>query len=219
MKRNLLYFTGVVIFIAAAFLLQAVYTKEILFERLFIKHSFLLNVFFINWTFLGDGFFAFSLIAVLFFYCRRKKQGLHLLTAVLSVYTFIQLIKNIMAWPQVQLFFEPGRYNNLVNSPEVPNLPSGHTAIAFAIATIIVLTENNRKLQLPLLFAAILVAYSRIYLAPQLTEDVITGAVTGTAVAICTYGIIHVKTRPSRFKKARFKKTYTAANDTFLQPG
>ena len=62
-----------------------------------------------------------------------------------------------------------------------------HDIYWFAVATVIVLILKHKKWQLPVLSAAALVGYSRIYLAQHFLIDVIIGSITG-----CLSGIAAV---------------------------
>ncbi|MGF2412722.1 MAG: hypothetical protein ACQUYJ_10360, partial [Ferruginibacter sp.] len=74
LRQNKIYFTGLlaVLLFSAFFLLLN--GKAAAFISLNSYHPFLLNVFFINYTFVGDGIFALCLIAAILFYYKRKQQ-------------------------------------------------------------------------------------------------------------------------------------------------
>ena len=63
-----------------------------------------------------------------------------------------------------------------------PAFPSGHTAYAFATAT--VLGDRYPKLRIPLYIGAGLVGLSRIYLGRHYASDVIGGAAVGTIAGV-----------------------------------
>ena len=66
-RKNKIYFIGLLasLLTAAVFLLAN--GKAATFISLNSYHPFLLNIFFINYTFMGDGIFALCLVAVMFF--------------------------------------------------------------------------------------------------------------------------------------------------------
>lgn len=175
------YFAGLLVFIAATGLLLGLNGKADAFLALNQFHPFWLNVFFINYTFMGDGIFAICLILFLF-YLKRKQEAFAQIYAFLLSGLMVQIIKNLVSAPRPRLFFEPGRYHYFLDQVSLANnssFPSGHTATAFAIATVFVIMLRDAKWQLPVLLAAILVGYSRIYLAQHFVLDVLIGSLIG----------------------------------------
>ena len=144
-------------------------------------HPFWLNVFFINYTFMGDGIFAICLVAIFLFYFKRKKEGKAILLAFIFTEIIIQLVKNCMNVSRPGIFFEDGQtiFNTGFSATTQYTFLSGHTAIAFALATVFV-TVAKSAWQLPILAAAVLLGYSRIYLTQHALGDVLTAAVLGT---------------------------------------
>ena len=168
-------------------LLLLLYGKATCFITLNNYHVYWLDVFFINYTFLGDGLFAVLCIIVYYFYFKQKQQGVAMLISFIIIAIIVQAAKNLFNSPRPRLFFSPGQYTHFIEGVSLANnssFPSGHTACAFAIATVMVLMANNKITQLALLTAALLVGYSRIYLGQHFLLDVIVGAVIGTASGI-----------------------------------
>jgi membrane-associated phospholipid phosphatase len=183
LRQHKLYFTGLITVLLASALFLMTNGKTAAFISLNSYHPFLLNVFFINYTFVGDGIFALCLIAAMLFYYKRKQQGLSLLYSFLISGLAVQLIKNLVSAPRPKLFFEAGQYLHFIDGVSLANassFPSGHTATAFAIATVMVIMMKNKSWQLLVLLAAVLVGYSRIYLAQHFLLDVLVGAVIGS---------------------------------------
>lgn len=181
-SRNV-YFTGLLVLLALGTFILLLIGKADSFVTLNAYHPFWLNVFFINYTFMGDGIFAICLIAFFMFYLKKKQEGFALLYAFLLSGIAVQVIKNLVAAPRPRLFFEPGRYQYFIDHVSLANnssFPSGHTATAFAIATVLAMMLNNRKWQLPLLAGAVFVGYSRIYLAQHFLIDVLIGSFIGS---------------------------------------
>jgi undecaprenyl-diphosphatase len=68
----------------------------------------------------------------------------------------------------------------LVHPPSTGSFPSGHSATAFACATVIAWAEP--RLAVPIFVLAALVAWSRVYVGVHYPLDVIGGAALGIAV-------------------------------------
>jgi membrane-associated phospholipid phosphatase len=191
-KKCTWYFSGLLIILSASAFLLLFTGKAGSFIFLNSYHPFLLNVFFINYTFLGDGIFASCLI-LFFFYRQRKQQAFALLVSFLISGIAVQVIKNFVSAPRPKIFFETGQYLYFINGVShggLSSFPSGHTATAFAIATVIVMIIESKKWQLLVLSAAVLVGYSRIYLAQHFLMDVITGALIGNISGILSVYLI-----------------------------
>jgi membrane-associated phospholipid phosphatase len=187
LTQNKIYFGGLFISFILGVLLLSVYGKETTFLSLNSFHPFYLNVFFINYTFMGDGIFAICLIGMVFFYYKRKQQALALLYSFLISGIASQLIKNLVNSPRPKLYFEAGQYLHFIDGVSLANnssFPSGHTATAFAIATVMAIMVKNKNWQLLILAAALLVGYSRIYLAQHFLLDVLVGMAIGSASAV-----------------------------------
>ena len=195
-----------------------IYGKTASFISLNSYHPFLLNVFFINYTFVGDGIFAICFIALLYFYYKRKQLGTALLVSFLISGLAAQIIKNLFNSPRPKLFFEAGQYLHFIDGVTLLNhssFPSGHTATAFAIATVLVLMIKNKNCQLLILMAAVLVGYSRIYLAQHFLLDVIIGSVLGSVSGILSvYLVVNLKDIRRSIRKMQTIET----NSTVTSP-
>jgi membrane-associated phospholipid phosphatase len=222
MKTNKTYFITLGILLVTGFLFSFYYSKAFLFITLNRQHNFLLNVFFINYTFLGDGILALCLVALLWLWFKKKGAALITFFSFLSSGLLVQLIKNSTHLPRPRLYFEPGRYSYFIEGVSMANnksFPSGHTATAFALATVFILSGSNKKIQLPVLLAALLVGYSRIYLAQHFLEDVLAGAFIGTACAVLSHTIYTKRLYIFKPVKIIRKKPFPVVNDAGLQPG
>ncbi|HEX2768153.1 MAG TPA: diacylglycerol kinase [Geobacteraceae bacterium] len=63
-------------------------------------------------------------------------------------------------------------------------VPSGHAAVAFAIATIVSLNTQDPITSLLTIVLAVMVSHSRLLLKIHTTREVVLGAVTGTALTL-----------------------------------
>ena len=70
----------------------------------------------------------------------------------------------------------------LVETPHDFSFPSGHTIASFEACTVLML--NNKKMGIPALILAILIAFSRMYLYVHYPTDVIASVILGTAFGI-----------------------------------
>lgn len=186
------YFWALALLFITGFLLLAIDGKGGSFILLNSYHTNWLNTFFINYTNVGDGLFAIFISVILFFY-KRKKQALALLLSFLISGLLVQIIKNLVTSPRPRLFFTSGQYTQFIEGVTLSNnssFPSGHTASAFAVATVLVLTMQNKTWQLPILFAATLAGYSRMYLAQHFLTDVMMGAFLGFTSGIYSVYIV-----------------------------
>ena len=216
------YFLGILLFLVVSTLFLIAFGKTVAFLSLNSYHPFWLNVFFINYTFIGDGIFALCLIAVLYFYFKQKKLATSLIYAFISSGLVVQIIKNLIHSPRPKLFFESGQYLFFIDGVTHSgknSFPSGHTATAFAIATVLVVLMKNKNWQIPILFAAILVGYSRIYLAQHFLIDVILGAFVGCATGVLS--VYFAKNRKGlgyKFKKLHRINSKVSNTPSSVQP-
>jgi len=217
------YFYGLGILLFCCTILLLVSGKAASFIALNSYHPFALNVFFVNYTFVGDGIFAVGLIAVMFFYFKKKQEASTLLFSFLISGVAVQIIKNLVDTPRPHLFFEHGQYLYFIDGVTLANhhsFPSGHTTTAFAIATVLVMLSKKRNWQFTILLAATLVGYSRIYLAQHFLLDVIIGAALGTGCGVfAVYLNANAKSIPlSWFKLKRIKTSDSFPSPSSVQP-
>jgi membrane-associated phospholipid phosphatase len=186
--KNPAFFLGFICVLMPATLFLLIDGNSASFLLLNTYHPSLLNNFFIAYTFVGNGLFAICLIAIYFFAIKKKQEALILLYAFLSSGIIVQIVKNLFNSPRPKLFFGnhyPSFFINGIQFCYNNSFPSGHTATAFAIATTVVLLSKNKKIQVPVLLLAILVAYSRIYLGQHFLLDVLVGSSIGIICGVC----------------------------------
>ena len=68
------------------------------------------------------------------------------------------------------------------NNNENDSFPSGHSAFAFTMATI--MSHQYPKLRIPLYLMAVGTGFSRVYLGRHYPSDVLVGAIIGTLVGV-----------------------------------
>ena len=137
-------------------------------------------------TLLGDAGIFWIAMAVLFMITKKhRKTGIGMMLALMMGL----LICNIWLKPTVARI-RPYDFQMQYFMKEIPLLagsmhdfsfPSGHTIASFEAAVVIVL--NNKKLGIPAMILAVLIAYSRLYLYVHYPTDVICSVILGSALA------------------------------------
>ncbi len=191
------YLSSFFILLLSVLLLLTV-SKAESFMSLNSFHSIALNVFFVNYTFFGDGIFALGL-CIFLFYRKQKKLALLILVSYISSGLITQVLKNLVYAPRPRIYFEASQYlfrlDNFGNSGGgSSSFPSGHTTSAFALATVLAVYFRKKYISILLLLAAALVGYSRIYLAQHFPADVIAGG--GIGIVFATLSIVILNAKP-----------------------
>lgn len=113
---------------------------------------------------------------------------------VLSSYAVSGIIAQVLKYYIVEarpaVFLKDTTYKYFIENVTLHNFhafPSGHTASAFAMAAMLSFALKNKRYSMFFLAGAILVGYSRIYLAQHFTDDVLAGALIGFISAICCW--------------------------------
>lgn len=141
-------------------------------------------------TFLGDGAIYIPLVAYTVFFNRAFFIPVALsiiicllLTHFLKRVVFPDQLRPISLEAQgIRLHKIQGVYINRVNS-----FPSGHTATAFATALLLASVLKKKALAVLVLLLALLVGYSRVYLAQHFVTDVLGGMVIGMVTALFSF--------------------------------
>jgi membrane-associated phospholipid phosphatase len=183
-KNSHFYITNLVLLVLCTLLLITS-TRADGFILLNHIHTTSLTLFFQNITFFGDGLpmIIISLCLLLFFKKHRKLAFL-LLIAYITSGLFSQILKTFISSPRPSIYFEMYHYKYYLDTfancrVGLRSFPSGHTASAFAAATVISNYLLRRHVWFFAFLYAILVGYSRIYLAHHFLIDVFTGAFIG----------------------------------------
>jgi membrane-associated phospholipid phosphatase len=204
--RNRYYLTSFILFFLAGFFFLLYTSKSESFLYLNSYHNTYLNIFFIGYTNLGDG--LFTIMIVLFLLAtKRYNMAWQLLAAFVISGLVAQVFKSCMYSPRPKLFFSEREHIYLIDGVTrsgVSSFPSGHTASIFALVTILALFAKNKKICPVYLAAAILVAYSRIYLSQHFLTDVLAGSLIGVSVAMTVYYFFD--TRSTYIAKKRFSR-------------
>lgn len=180
-------------------------------------HPFWLNVFFVNFTFFGDAWFAIGLSGYLLY--KGKKEWAAIFISFLMTMLLVQITKNIVAGTSFRVFVEPGQLLYFTREDMLcsrQTFPSGHTAMAFSLAMLWLSRIHKISMSYILLFAAFLLAFSRMYLAQDSFFDVAAGACIGIFSGLFS---MYLKARFSNgiFRKPLFSRRAAVRTDVIYQ--
>ena len=140
-------------------------------------------------TLLGDaGIFWIACAVALLFVPRYRQTGLAmgaalLIGLVVCNMTMKPLIARIRPYDYIKDMAEYGykTVELLVETPHDYSFPSGHTLASFEAATVLML--NEKRLGIPAMVLAVLIAFSRLYLYVHYPTDVIFSVFLGIGIA------------------------------------
>lgn len=148
-------------------------------------HHPVLDKFMVFLSAIGDaGIFWILLTIVLLIWKKYRRIGWQMAAAMLITFIIGNLIlKNAVA-RQRPCWIDPG-VALLVKNPKDFSFPSGHSMNGFTASVILLL--NDRRLGIPAVILAALIAFSRLYHFVHFPTDVLAGILIGTAVAVAVY--------------------------------
>lgn len=155
------------------------------------RHTVPADFFFKYWTYLGDGLLL-AMVALYFLFTQLFRFYFILLAIFLQT-VFVHIFKQwfCAGAPRPQVFFEEITDQlHFVEGVTVRNydsFPSGHTASAFTLAFFLMWVVRSARLRVFMLFAAILVGISRIYILQHFARDVFFGSVFGMLAVILAW--------------------------------
>jgi membrane-associated phospholipid phosphatase len=124
---------------------------------------------------------------ILLFVFKKRFLSLMVLSSYALSGIIVQVLKYYIIEARPAVYLKDSSYQYFIEDVTLHNLhafPSGHTATAFAMAAILSFAAKNKYYSILYTAAAILVGYSRIYLAQHFIDDVLAGAVIGLLSAI-----------------------------------
>jgi len=184
------FFYLYVIFLLGLGLALLAYSKEETFWFVNNHFSPWADVFFKGLTTLGDGIF-FALITLILALYRYRLALLGLLIFITSS-VIAQVLKRAFFGDILRPLGYFGSKSNLHKVEGVTlhinnSFPSGHTTTAFALAVFLLFVFKLNKNGWLLAIIAILVGYSRVYLAVHFPIDVYFGSLIGVITSVLMY--------------------------------
>lgn len=143
-------------------------------------------------TLLGEGGIVWILLALALICTKRyRKCGITIGVALIVMVIFNDgILKNLICRPRPfnlydsnpELFpmwkdFNDAIFPNIVSRPSSFSFPSGHSSSSFA--AMLPLLKEDKRLGIPALILAILIAFSRVYVHVHYATDIIVGALVG----------------------------------------
>ncbi len=138
-------------------------------------------------TRLGDkGLFWIATAIILC--CFKKTRPLGIMAGISLVFSVLinnAILKNLVARPRPYLPETVGGKGLilLIEEQHDWSFPSGHSGASFA-AAVVYLAKGPKKLGIPSIILAALIAFSRLYVGVHYPTDVIAGIITGTFCAV-----------------------------------
>ena len=139
-------------------------------------------------THLGDKGIFWILIAIVMLFF-KKTRPLGMMAGIALVFSV--LINNVLIKPNVgriRPYEVVDGLKLLIERQHDPSFPSGHSGASFA-AAVVFLVKGPKKLGIPAIIMAALIAFSRLYVGVHYPTDVICGIITGTCCAIISFMI------------------------------
>jgi membrane-associated phospholipid phosphatase len=142
-------------------------------------------------TFLGDGTW-FGILIPLFLFIRYSYAISFATLGIIQLLLIQGLKRNVFGrLPRPAEYFKDIYNFQKVEGIDIHHFysfPSGHTATAFGIATLmVILLRTSRPVTIGIFIGTTLVGLSRIYLAQHFLEDVLAGAVLGILSAVLVW--------------------------------
>ncbi len=188
---NKYFLVPFILWLIAGGIAQICFDKQTLFAFFNTHHRVWLDGFMYGATQLGEGIFI-TIVLLLPLAFSRFKNWWYLAAALLCNVVpalLVQWVKSAVNAPRPLLFFTNASWIHTL--PEWPRLmhrsfPSGHTSAAFALFCFLafILTPRYKWFGLLFFFLALLVAYTRMYLAAHFFVDVYVGSIIGVLFTI-----------------------------------
>ena len=136
-------------------------------------------------TELGGGIFAsvLPLLLIIIGKSNIRLMGIKILLSLSLSQLFVQILKRSLTRQRPYNILQNINTFGIVLKDY--SFPSGHTTASFSIATAIWL--STPYLMIPLMFVALMVGVSRIYLAVHYPSDVLVGMILGITSSVLTH--------------------------------
>lgn len=137
-------------------------------------------------TMLGENGALWIVLAILMYVSgKHKDYAVMMIIAMAATYLIGDVvIKNLVARPRP--FVDDPSIILLITAPNGYSFPSGHTSISFAALTVLMASRMRPVYKGCFTVAALLIAFSRLYLCVHYPSDVLAGAALGILIGVLT---------------------------------
>ena len=144
-------------------------------------------------THLGDHGYFWIALTILFLLLKKTRKVGGLMTCSLLLNTLVNnvLLKNLVA--RTRPYEVVDGLHRIIEAQSDYSFPSGHTGSAFAVAVVVFLL-CPRKIGVPVLVFAFVIAFSRLYVGVHFPTDVLGGALIGAVIAYLVCAVYRRKT-------------------------
>jgi membrane-associated phospholipid phosphatase len=183
LKRHLPFIIPFLVLVVVCVIILLTNTKAESFLWTNIHHNEFFDEFFKAITLIAD--LRTTILIILGMVLIKYRYAI--LTAIAFSYSavVVQILKRIFDSPRPSKFFDklnPIRTIEGYPLYEVNSFPSGHSAAAFTLAVLLSYLMPHKKRHWLIIPMAVLIAFSRVYLAQHFFQDVFAGAVIGVVL-------------------------------------
>jgi len=152
-------------------------------------HSNIADFLFMELTYMGNGVMAFVLVLILLWVSYRESLTFLFLTLILTL--LVNVLKKVIfpGFIRPVLYFGSSSLHLIsgYHPPLLHTFPSGHTVTAFSACLFLSFLINKKFWKIFLLFIALIIGYSRIYVSAHFPFDVVSGAFLAVVVTTLVY--------------------------------
>jgi membrane-associated phospholipid phosphatase len=189
LKSNLFFLLPFFAFVVVGGVLLNVHSKEVLLLAVNSRFSAFGDVFFRYYTHLGDGV-TYLILGILMLVFVSKYKGLLMIACYALTSIPVQLIKRFAFEenyrPRAHFWFDSHKLHFPEGAEELVShsFPSGHSATAFSMFLLFSFFLKDKMMSLLFFVMAVLVAYSRMYLAAHFFADVYGGSLISVCITL-----------------------------------
>ena len=179
-------------------ILLLVYNRQVLFATVNMNHSDLLDNIMLRLTDMGDGLGVTIILGSMMVFFKSCRNWWYILAAIvcnLFPSILVQAIKSIVHAPRPLSYYGEAPWIHVREHWEHlyhRSFPSGHSASVFSMCCFLsmILPTGWDKFGAGLFVIALLVAYSRMYLAAHFYADIFVGSILGTTGTIFLFALM-----------------------------